>query len=246
MARLTLSAAHRSQLQSIQNSPKFKAGKASPFPGYSVTTPTWDKHPGNTELAQKLVQVQQQLCQELDEGLMVPVSPESFHLTLADLIWGDSYKDAIQENPLFEEQLRDRIAQCFQQCEPLVSQGSPIAMQVVGLILRPRAVMVGLVSQSEEGYQRIVQLRRTIYQNSGLMALGIEQQYNFTAHITLGYFGAIAPDLDRDRATQTLADISAQWFGDDLPTLTIEQAQLCKFDDMNHFYRKPDFPILTF
>jgi hypothetical protein len=246
VARLTRSATLRSQLTTIQSSPKFQGSQAVPFPGYSAIAPLWEGGAEVLALSDKLAQLQQQLLGQLDEGLMVPVAPESFHLTLVDLIWDEAYRAAVQENPAFEEQLRDRIAQCFEQCAPLVSQGGTIQMQILGALLRPRAIMVGLVPQTESDYERILQLRRTIYQDSGLMALGIEQQYDFTAHITLGYFGIIAPDLDRDRTSDILTAFNEQWLDVEIPRLTIERVQLCKFDDMNHFYREPDWPELVF
>lgn len=246
VARLTLPAAHRSQLQNIQESPKFKAGNAQPFPGYSVNDSPWPERADNLALAEKLVSLQAELVQRLGDNFIVPVQPESFHLTLADLIWADRYKDAVQENPEFEIQLRDRIAQCFQKSRSLVCTGKPIQLQLLGLILRPRAIALCLVPQNEEGYERILHLRRSIYQNSGIIALGIEQQYHFTAHITLGYFGPIPSDLNRDRCCDLLATLNDQWVEAEFPVLTVERAQLCKFDDMTRFYRQPDWPQLDF
>jgi len=198
------------------------------------------------ELSRQLAELQEELVQLLGKDLFVPVEPDSFHLTLADLIWGDGYRDAVRENPEFEVQLRDRITQCFQKSQSLVRTGHPIQLQLLGLILRPRALGIALVSKEEEGYERILHLRRSIYQNSGLIALGIEQQYHFTAHITLGYFGPIPADLNRDRLCNILATINDRWVETEFPVLTIQQAQLCKFDDMTRFYREPDWPQLDF
>lgn len=246
VARLTRRASLRSQLATIQSSPKFKDGQAVPFPGYSAVVPFWEGNAETLVLSDKLARVQQQLLEQLDDGLMVPVAPASFHLTLADLIWDEAYREAVRKNPAFEEQLRDRVARCFAQCAPPDGKNRPIPMQVLGSILRPRAIMLALVPQTEEGYDRILQLRRTIYQNSNLMALGIEQQYDFTGHITLGYFDQISPELNRDRVAEILDSFNEQWLETTMPSPVVDCVQLCKFDDMNHFYREPDWPELKF
>ena len=95
---------------------------------------------------------------------------------------------------------------------------------------------------NESSYEQILKFRRTIYQSSGLTALGIEQHYHFTAHITLGYFGNLSPNLDRDRLSATLFEVNQQW--SDSPELHVHRAELRKFDDMTRYYREPDWPIL--
>jgi len=58
-----------------------------------------------------------------------------------------------------------------------------------------RSVGVCLAPTDENSYKQILEFRRSIYQNPDLIALGIEQQYHFTAHITLAYFGDTGPNL---------------------------------------------------
>ena len=176
---------------------------------------------------------------------MVPLPPESFHLTIADLIWDNSYSEAVKENPLFEDLLRQRIGESFQKSQ--IGKGNPIIWQLLGISIFPRAIVVCLVPKDEQSYKPIVQLRRSIYQNSGVIGLGIEQQYDFTAHITLGYFGEILPNLDRDRLVNILSDLNDQCLVTEQPqVLTIQQAQLRKFDDMMRYYREPDWPEISF
>ncbi|HEY9875278.1 MAG TPA: DUF1868 domain-containing protein [Candidatus Obscuribacterales bacterium] len=250
VARLTLPATYQSQVQHIQDSPKFAphpsgGRKAVPFPGYTVITPPWEEEAENSALYENLKACQEQLLQQLDTDLMVPVPADSFHLTLADLIWDGAYSDAVRGNPDFDVQLRDRIAESFEQCKTSVTGGNPIHWQLLGLIIMPRAVGVCLLPKHENFYERILQLRRSIYQNPGLIALGIEQQYHFTAHITLGYFGDIPPELYRDRLSATLSQLNDQWL--DAPQeLWIRRAELRKFDDMTRYYREPDWPVLEF
>ncbi|HEY9694705.1 MAG TPA: hypothetical protein V6D15_21100 [Oculatellaceae cyanobacterium] len=249
MARLTLPATYESLLQHIQESPKFQphsdgGRKAVPFPGYTVITPPWEEDSKNSTFYQNLKTCQEQLLQQLPD-LIVPVPPSSFHSTLADLIWDSAYRDAVTHNPEFEVQLRSAIAKSFEQCKNSSTGGNPIRWQLLGLIVMPRALGVGLAPKDEDSYEQILQLRRAIYQNSDLIALGIEQQYHFTTHITLGYFGEISPDLDRNRLSQILSELNNQWL-ENPQELLINRADLRKFDDMTRYYREQDSPVLEF
>jgi hypothetical protein len=251
VARLTLPATHQAQLSHIQQSPKFKSLsdgsiEAVPFPGYTVTIPPWGEDSENGDFYKNLQEIQTQLSEKLDPGLFIPVPPESFHLTLADLIWDSAYCAVVRENPDFEEQLKERITPSFQLYQQSQSNGSMLCFQLLGLMIRPRAIAVCLAPKDEDTYNRMLQFRRAIYQNSGLMALGIEQQYHYTAHVTLGYFGEISSDLDRDRLLTTLSDISQTALTEEGIPLCAQRVELRKFDDMMRYYRQPDWPILEF
>ncbi|MBD2775733.1 DUF1868 domain-containing protein [Iningainema tapete] len=248
VARMTLPEAYRSQLQHIQESSKFHSTSESGrqaviFPGYTVITPPYEE--SQSAFYAQLQSYQQQLLSHPLLDFIVPVPPASFHVTLADLIWDNAYRDACAQNPQFEVQLRSCFTQIFQECQQSMTQASPIRWQMLGLIVMPRAIGVCLVPQDESSYEQIVNLRRTIYQNPQLIALGIEQHYHFTAHVTLGYFGKIASSLDRDRLCGILSDLNQQWLLNPLP-FAINSAELRKFDDMTRYYREPDWPRLDF
>jgi hypothetical protein len=163
---------------------------------------------------------------------------------LADLIWDNAYCDAKEKNPEFEEQLHSCIAQSFQQYQKsLPSKPNPVSWQMLGLIVMPRALAVCLAPQDQDSYEQILQLRRAIFQNPNLIALGIEQHYHFTAHITLGYFGDVSPNLERDRLGNILIELNQQW-QENSSELLVHRTELRKFDDMTRYYREPDWPIL--
>ncbi len=246
VTRTTLPATCSTQLQIIQESPKFKAGKAQYFPGYSVITPPASEDSLNSDFYEKIANIQQQLVQQLPTNFYAVLPAASFHLTIADLIWDDSYNRAIAENPDFETKLRESIAESFQQDREIDNSTQEIFWQLWGIVIRPRAIMACLVPKERNSYDRIKQLRRCLYQNPTLIALGIEQQYNFTAHITLGYFGKIPPELNRDRLCITLSQINDRLVETDLPALKIDRAELRKFDTMIDYYREPDWAVLEF
>jgi hypothetical protein len=248
---MTLPEAYKSQIQHIQESSKFQpqngTRQAVPFPGYTLITPTADEASENSAFYAKLAAYQQQLLQlPVNHDLIVPVPPASFHLTLADLIWDDAFLDACEKNPNFEQELHACCAEIFQQYQQSITPAThPISWQMLGLIIMPRALGVCLVPKDERCYEQIIQFRRTIYQNPKLIALGIEQHYHLTAHITLGYFGEISPDLDRNKLSDLLSELNQQWL-EDSPEFLANRVELRKFDDMTRYYREPDWPSLDF
>jgi hypothetical protein len=252
VARMTLPEAYTSGVQHLKESSKFvshpeKDRIAVSFPGYTlITPPDGEEDSTNSAFYSKLQDYQQEILQlPMGSDFIIPVPRDSFHLTLADLIWDSAYRDAKENNPDFEAQLRLCFSDIFQQYQQGAIADNPPRWQMLGLMLMPRAVAVCLVPLDKDSYEQIVNLRRAIYQNPKLIALGIEQQYNFTAHITLGYFGDIPPDLNRDNFATMLSELNQKWT-ENLPTLKVHRAELRKFDDMTRFYRESDSPVLVF
>lgn len=247
--RLTLPETYRSQVQHIQESPKFRSHSDQgrqpvPFPGYTVITPSASDDPENAALYAHLRQYQQQVQQALSPRLFVPIPPDSFHLTLADLIWDSAYRHAV-EDPEFEPKLQQQIAQIFQKSQTL-TEGKPIRFQVIGLLMMTRAIAVCLVPTEEHAYDRLLKFRRALFQNSDLIRLGIEQQYYFTPHITLGYFGEIPTAEQLAELGDRIVDLNQRWLDKELPPFWVQRAELRKFDDMTRYYREPDWAVLEF
>ena len=247
VAKMTLPATYESQVKNIQESPKFRLtdGTRQPvaFPGYSAITPPGAEDPANSAVFKDLAACQQQLIEKLEADLLVLVDPASFHFTLADLIWDSAYRMASDANPDFESKLIDRIEDSFKIYQDSIVDTTPIRWQVMGLTVRPRAIEVSLVPKDESSYDRIIALRRAIYQNSGLISLGIEQQYYFTAHTTLAYFANVQQEIDRVRLSDTLQEYNMHWL-DHPQEIILAQAQLRKFTDMDTYERQPNFPIV--
>ncbi|MBF2029160.1 MAG: DUF1868 domain-containing protein [Oscillatoriales cyanobacterium C42_A2020_001] len=248
--RMTLPETYRSQVQHIQESPKYelhpgKGLEALPFPGYTIITPPGGEDDAeNQGLFTFLEGFQQQLVQHLGSEVFAPVPSSSFHITLADLIWNGSFRHAT-EDASFEVQLRDRIQQIFQECEPL-SEGKPIRFQALGLMVMTRALAICLAPVEEYSYERILKFRRAIYQNRGLIGLGIEQQYYFTPHITLGYFGTAPSTEQRPQLGEIFVNLNQQWLDREPQMYSVSRAELRKFDDMTRYYREPDWAVFKF
>lgn len=247
VAQTTLLPSYKSQLEYIQQSPKFQRlpdgqVEATKFPGYSVITPPSEEDSKNSDFYQHLQKFQQQLTELPGNSLMIPVPGNSLHLTLADLIWESAFINASQ-NPEFEEKLRCCISESFQEYQALGKDGPQIGWQVLGVMVMTRAIGVCLVPKNESSYEQILQLRRSIYQNSNFIALGIEQQYHFTAHITLGYFGEIPQDLDAAGLGDRISELNHQWLESN-QEIWVHRGELRKFDDMMRYYRQPDWPVV--
>ena len=247
VAKMTLPATYESQVKNIQESPKFRLtdGTRQPvaFPGYSAITPPGAEDPANSAVFKDLAACQQQLIEKLEADLLVLVDPASFHFTLADLIWDSAYRMATDANPDFESKLIDQIEDSFKIYQDSIVDTTPIRWQIMGLTVRPRAIEVSLVPKDESSYDRIIALRRAIYQNSGLISLGIEQQYYFTAHTTLAYFANVQQEIDRVRLSDTLQEYNMHWL-DHPQEIILAQGQLRKFTDMYTYERQPNFPIV--
>ncbi|MGL5032334.1 MAG: DUF1868 domain-containing protein [Microcystaceae cyanobacterium] len=242
--RLTLPAAYEGQLVNLQPSPKFVNGQPMFFPGYSVVTPPGPEDVTNLGLYEQLAKVQQQLQTILGSGFC-PLPSNSFHLTIADLIWDNLFRDAIAENSNFETQLKECIQKCFNTYTPSWLESGVVEWQVLGLLVFPRALAVALVPKSEADYPPVMELRRSLYQNRDLMGLGIEQQYHFTAHLTLGYFDRIPDNLDVGKTTEQLTQLNDQWLEAEPQLFTIKQVELRYFNDMTNFERQQTDPVLS-
>lgn len=248
--RTTLPDTYRTQVQHIQESPKYQLDpttglKAIPFPGYAIITPPGPEDDAkNQPLFTVLEQTQKQLVDHLGAELFALVPPSSFHVTLADLIWDGAYRHAA-EDAAFEPQLRDRLQTILQECAP-IQEHQPISFQALGLMVMTRAIAICLAPIDEHSYDRILKFRRAIYQNHDLIGLGIEQQYYFTPHITLGYFGTNPTDEQRLKMEDIFIELNQQWLEQDPQLYSITRAELRKFDDMTHYYREPDWAMFEF
>lgn len=244
VARQTLPESHETQLKSIQSSPKFVAGKPAKFPGYTISTSLGQKDTANQEFYTHLTELGQELKANVNSESLILLPPETFHLTLADLIWENSYRQAIKEDVNFEAKLRQEIKATFAEYQPEISQVKPIAWQLLGLAIRPRAIVACLLPKNRESYEAVVQLRRAIYQNRTLIGLGIEQQYDYTAHVTLGYFGEIDNNQMSDRLLDIISTINDRLIEIKEQIFMINEVKLHKFDNMIHYYREPDWALV--
>jgi hypothetical protein len=244
VAKLTLPDTYATQVNTLQESPKFalQGSQRVPmdFPGYSIITPPANEDAANHSLYENLGQCQEQIVKQVAPDLVALVAPDSFHMTVADLVWDNSYHALADQDPTFEGNLCQQIAAGISGYR--ATSNEPVRWQVMGLMLRPRAISVSLVPANEESYDRVLAFRRSVYQNPGLMDLGVEQQYHFTGHITIAYFGNVQQGFDRQALSHTLQDLNLQWI-EAAPELSFSRVELRKFTDMNTYQRESSWPI---
>ena len=255
MVRLSQLDTYRQQVSHLQPSPKYKPTTtggwgAAPFPGCTVLTPPWqDGDPINADFYTAVQNVQAELVRAFPPGLWQPVPPASFHMTIADLLWADAYEQANQPED-FTTQLTQAIAPIFQRHQAEL-QTAPLTWQSLGLLLMPRAIALGLVPTQAATYDRICALRRSLYQSKALMALGIEQQYHFTAHITLGYFTDLTAveTAGEDGMAQLINQLDGQnqtWLDHQANAhFVLPAIQFRTFPNMERYDRKVHWPELT-
>lgn len=261
VARMTLPETYQTQVQHVQESSKFhltSSGerKAANFPGYTLITPPSAEESRNLDFYAQIQLCQEKLLKLVAEtnlsDLIVALPAASFHLTVADLIWDSAYRDACDRNPNFEPDLQSCFGKIFEQHRQSWDHpGDESHWQSLGVMVMPRAIGICLVPKNRESYEQIIQLRRRIYQNPQLISLGIEQQYHYTAHITLAYFGQPQSDWKRDtyggqlRFADTMAQLNQECFTN-TADLIINRVELRKFEDMTYYHRQPDWAAIDF
>jgi hypothetical protein len=244
VAPQTLAIAYEQQLANAQGSPKFEQRQPVPFPGFSLVTPIAAEDAINQGFYGHLATVQKQVAEILgDSFISIPTS--SLHLTVADLIWDGPYRELRRQNPDFEQQLCACVQHSFADCQLQEIQYKNCQWQVLGILILPRSLGVVLAPQQEKDYDPLMMVRRVVYQNSTLIGLGIEQQYRYTAHITLGYFDAAIEHLkDPKILGENLAQINDHWLESAPQILNIHSLELRYFSDMTCFTRQPHYPVL--
>ena len=243
VVQMTVPSNYKQQLKNIQSSPKFIDGKPVDFPGFSIITPPQSEDNYNQEFYQDLEATVSQLKEKLGADFFLGLPLESFHLTIADLIWEKTYINAVKENPDFDNLLIVEIAKIFQEYQSFLTEIPPLELEVLGLSIFPRAIAVCL-SPTEASYEPIIKLRQLIYQNEQIMKLGIEQQYDFAAHVTLGYFDKIDGDIDLEKVESAIKEVNDLWIENPANLFQLKQFELRKFTDMINYNRQAEWATI--
>ncbi|TVQ42198.1 MAG: DUF1868 domain-containing protein [Gloeocapsa sp. DLM2.Bin57] len=242
---LTLKTTVEGQLNHIQKSAKFEGGQPVAFPGYTIMTPPYAEDQDNQAFYNSLQECQAELVKALDSELLISLPPESFHLTVADLVWDSTYLAGVKENPDFDNILKQEANNCFDKYKESEKFDKAIELQLLGLTVFPRALAICLVTKTESDYLHIMNIRQAVYQNRLMIALGVQQQHSFVGHVTLGYFGEVNPESHSDRLLEIITKINEQWIDKETPTLKIQRIQLRKFDNMVNYYREANWPEIV-
>ncbi len=238
---------YQSTLQYLQKSPKFVRADdgslaAAPFPGYTLMSRPQADDAANGAAYVQLQSLYKQMAAAFPAEMLVALPLASYHMTIADLIWDSAYRDR-SLNGSYDEQFRHRLTDVLAQVEPQVVGPAPVSWQVLGCMIMPRAIGVCLVPRCEASYSRTLEVRRAIYQDAPLMGLGIDQQYHFTAHVTLAYIADVPSNLDRGAIAHHLQTLNTHLAQAPI-TLDLDRAELRHFTDMTTYTRAADWPVL--
>ena len=132
------------------------------------------------------------------------------------------------------------MGKIFAESENILTGVDSLDLEVIGISIFPRAIAVCFIP-TEASYEKLIKLRQLIYQNKQIINLGIEQQYDFVGHVTLGYFNEIPEDLDYEKVESIVKTVNQEWITNDLPMFNIKQWELRKFSDMLTYTRQPEW-----
>lgn len=169
--------------------------------------------------------LQDKLYERCGHFLSEPLTRESFHVTLHDLLSGTDREEVLSRVAA----LRETAENCVEDVKVLLR--TPIPMKPVKLV---SMVSTSVVLLLEPVYPVHEQLLKVAYEK--LQAL-VNLSYGLTPHVTLAYYrpGAIVGD-DLDALAQTLSDLT-----DGLGfTVTLDADRLAysEFRDMNHYGKR--------
>lgn len=214
-----------------------------PYPGYAVLAMLAD-HPANQLLAERLVEVQEQLLdhpQLQDELFLLPRA--SFHQTIANTLSAERYFAQLVD-PGLEASYPATVGQVFASMPPAASNQPPV-MAMIGLGIFGSALgMLGVFPEPAD-FTRILEFRDHFYQHPALQQLGIQRTRPFIGHITLAYFGENLATATRLALVEVCTQINQGW--QHQPGLFhLAQARLYHYDHLAAFAAAPHFPTYSF
>lgn len=189
-----------------------KVGSYLPFQGNTVVFTLDD------ETKNRLARVQERLYSWAGDLLSDPLSPETFHMTLHDLVNGTPQSQGLAER--MEETGRKAVLllEKWRDMPPLRMVGTWLFNMV------NTSIVLGLAPADGESYGQLDTMYLAL---EGIVPLG----YALTPHITMAYYkpGTVyGEDLERLRKVLTPEPVEI--------TLTMDNLVYQTFTDMNHYY----------
>ena len=219
-----------SQFANSKPSPKFKQGRPLPFGGVTLMTPLQPyPHPSGHPFS-LLEQATDELNASLERGY-VPVLPESFHVTAADLVARPHWQlGELDRHTALTQRALQGLAKHYR------SRARFAHWFFAGLAIFEHAVVALLTPTDPQSYDALVRLRALIYKDEALAQLGVKQPRPLMLHITLGYFTERLRELNPKLLVDAIghADhalrLAASSVVYEIPTL-----QLCQFSQMGMY-----------
>ncbi len=211
-------------MDSIRASPKFLEGVATRYPGVTMMTPAGPADPWAVEVYALLQELQESLVGSMANSV-IPVNPDSFHVTVGDLVAGEAYSSGCDK----------AISRAVKRI--LASLGDDDVepdWRVAGVALFEHAVVGLLEPVSESDYLPIVELRDRLYCDLPLRALGVRRPRPLMLHVTLAYFDSGPTEADRARWNDVL-EASLEACRRRSATMLVRDVGIHRFNDMSAF-----------
>jgi 2'-5' RNA ligase len=120
-----------------------------------------------------------------------PVPSDSFHMTIANLVSGNTY-EALSESQEWEYAFKKTIEAILND-NSRNQEETPLLGYIIGIGAFPGVIVLLVDFRSKSHYNRIERIREKIYNDPFLINNGVKCDRAFQGHITLGYLEAVPP-----------------------------------------------------
>ena len=203
---------------------KYKCGKPEPYPGCTVLATPYPV----TSLVTQFSSLRR--CLSNVQGF-TPVPPNTYHMTVADLLSDNRYSTASGNKPMMDA--------FFQTVKEIIARHRcrTFDAQIVGIGAFPGVVVAFVDFTSEEDYSWIVRLRDAIFADPTVKNEGVERRFPFVGHLTLGYVESLVTNgFNADMNETRRAVNEMRQATPPVPmSFTIAGAALYSFPDMSRY-----------
>jgi len=218
--------------------------KPNSYEGFGVITMVRD-HPKNELLITKLEEIQKEFDLKLatkDRNLFskyFQLPATSYHQTLANLLSNERFQKNIIDRDLLKN-FPNIIKEAFERCDE-EEYFQPIAMKMIGLSVFGTCVAMLGTFVHEGDYQRITDIRNSIYKQDNLADLDIKMTRPFIGHITLTYFEAEFIDSEKANLGTVINEIN-QKLSEEENIFYINSTSLRRFHHLAEFLTVENYP----
>ncbi|MCX5698008.1 MAG: DUF1868 domain-containing protein, partial [Candidatus Omnitrophica bacterium] len=199
--------------------------QALPYPGYSVISWCYGGSSAYQGLAGLQADLKGALRNEGLEEILAFVEPQSFHLTIHDLVSGQRFM------ALDEQARQDLIMRINRAFKRIKQEGLlPVRAEVKGLGTFDRVVLIALVDIRNDDLKKIARIQKIISEETGIVL-----RLPYTGHVTLGYFTGRENEGLSVEAYQRLIEKLAAYRDRSFGPISIDHLELSYFPDINVF-----------
>ena len=159
----------RRELPRLKSSAKVVGGSPVSFPGVSLFAATesveWRRFAHLRDFVLSRI-----------SGQHYPVADHSLHVTLADLVAGDGYRQALGNHTDLERRIAERVVSILRTLDPV---SRSLRWRVAGIIFLRHAVACLVEPCSVLDYDPICRIRDSIYQDKLLSGVGVVDRDRF-------------------------------------------------------------------